>query len=166
MDLNKRIEELETQILILKEENYMLQTYVDNLKNKNKNKTSYIYIMTSKNMAKKNTFKIGKTNNLKKELSFFNNNKNGDDKFYYCFHEKVYNCSKIESTILEVLDGYRNNKDITFDYVNILKIFNLVINNFNKIYDYKNYISTNLKNMCTLPPLIPEPWKIDMIDSD
>lgn len=166
MDLNKKIEELEKQVLTLTAYNNVLQNYLNNIKNKKKNKSSYIYIITSKNFAKQNTFKIGQTNNLKSHLTSYNINKTGDDKLYYCFHEKVYNCDKIVYTILDMLDDYKVGQNITFDYVNLLKIFNLVIDNFNKIYDYKKHIFTNLKNICNLPPLIPEPCAIDCIDSE
>ncbi|AAG02915.1 MTG-like gene family protein [Betaentomopoxvirus amoorei] len=158
------------ELLKLKEENNNLQRFNMNMKNfinnvKEKNKNGYIYIATSKRYASINNFKVGKTDNLSSRQSNFNSSHIDQDEFYICFYQKVYNMSKTENLIHDLLEDFRDKKRkeiFIIHYTYLLDIINLVIKNINEPYDYiNNLIKNRLSEMYNLKPVIPIKINID-----
>ncbi|AAG02913.1 MTG-like gene family protein [Betaentomopoxvirus amoorei] len=161
----KEIEDIKNkELLKLKEENNNLQRFNMNMKNfinnvKEKNKNGYIYIATSERYAMINNFKVGKTDNLSSRQSNFNSSHNTEDEFYICYYEKVFNISKTENLIHDLLDNFRDKKRkeiFVIHYKYLLDMVNLVIKNINEPYDYiNNLIKNKLSEMYNLKPIIP-----------
>jgi len=166
--LSKQISELREENNLLKINNKTLKNFVDNVKTKNKN--SYIYIATSRQYANQNAFKIGKSDNLKNRLSSYNTNRTLNDKFYYCFYEKVFNVNKVESIINDLLEDFKDKKEkemFILHYKYLLNLVELVIKNINEPYDYLNkLIKTELLTMYDLKPFIPKELNIDNLIVD
>ena len=166
--LSNQIKELQEENNLLKVNNKTLKNFVDNVKTKNKN--SYIYIATSKQYANQNAFKIGKSDNLKNRLSSYNTNRTLNDKFYYCFYEKVFNVNKVESIINDLLEDFKDKKEkemFILHYKYLLNLVELVIKNINEPYDYLNkLIKTELLTMYDLKPFIPKELNIDNLIID
>jgi hypothetical protein len=163
LNLQKKNQELQEENNQLKVTNFIINNFVDNVKSKYKN--GYIYIATTGEYARKNIFKIGKTDNLKTRLATYNSGRIEDDLLYYCFFEKVYNINKVENFINNLLEDFkekRNKENFVLHYTYLEPLVKLVIKNINEPYKYINDLIRNkLLNIYSLKPVIPVSIEID-----
>lgn len=149
----------------LKQQNEQLQALNINMKkfiNYKKNQNEYIYIATSINYAKKNYFKVGKSENLINELSKINLYRKNRDHFYICYYERVIDTDRTEKLIFNLLKNFIDKRQemIIIHYTPLLNIVKLVIRNINEPYEYINKL-IKIKNISNIKyNIIPKKLKI------
>ncbi|XP_055836968.1 uncharacterized protein PF3D7_1120600-like [Episyrphus balteatus] len=154
----EKIEQIENDLQRANRSNYNLRSMIHNIKTKNKN--GFIYIATSRSYAQLNTFKIGMTMDVEKRLPSFNTNNTVENRFYYCFFEKVFNATKVEAILNDLLEAFKDKKTkemVNMHYTYLEGLVKLVIKNINETYDHINDIIKNHLNRANnSQPLIPE----------
>jgi len=140
--LEETYNELEEKESELKEEQCKNKDLTNNIINFNViDKDDYLYIATTDLYSKQNTYKIGKTNNLKNRLCSYNCGRNSKDKYYYCCFYETNNAVILESVVGNILCNFKdkNSKEI---YVLNFKMLKLIVENvcknYNNSIDYYN----------------------------
>lgn len=160
---NNQLKIKEEQLNNLELSNKNMNNFVNKVKIHEKN--GYIYIATSKKYAEKNSFKIGRTDNLKNRLSQFNTSRNLQDLFYFCYHEQVYDVNKVENLIHTLLENFREKKSkeiFVIHYTYLIELITLVVKNVNEPFECINDLMKNkLDEMYNLKSFIPKPLTLN-----
>ena len=147
--------------------NARIQNYIDNTKPLEKN--SIIYVATSKRYASENILKVGHIDSadrkkLKHRLASYNTGKIGDDLFYFCYIEEVYQSKELDNRLKKLLafSKYNKNKEmVVIHFEGLCKIIREVSENHDEDYEYcNNYITEGYKEYLNKPPVIPPPISI------
>lgn len=105
-------------------------------------KKEYLYIATTAAYARQNSFKIGKTLDLKQRLSAYNTSHNIREPYYYVYISPLtYQAKAIEYTLKHVLSKFRNSETNEIYCVNfefLKKMVDRICNNHNDVVDYYN----------------------------
>jgi hypothetical protein len=163
----KQISDLTTKVENQTIINARIQNYIDNTKPLEKN--SIIYVATSKRYACENILKVGHIDSadrkkLKHRLAVYNTGKIGDDLFYFCYIEEVYQSKELDNRLKKLLafSKYNKNKEmVVIHFDGLCKIIREVSENHDDDYEYCNkYITEGYKEYLNKPPVIPPPINI------
>ncbi len=110
----------------------------------------YIYIAASKNSSELNRFKIGMTKHIDSRIDGYNTGRVDDDKFYYVYFIKCYDCESLEKMIFNRLSNYQyidNNGKKGNEMYQIH--YNTLIQIFKEFEQFEIYNSQNLNKIFT-----------------
>lgn len=122
-------------------------------------KKEYLYIATTAAYARQNSFKIGKTLDLKQRLSAYNTSHNIREPYYYVYISPLtYQAKAIEYTLKHVLSKFRNSETNEIYCVNfefLKKMVDRICHNHNDVVDYYNETiadhMNNINNIANIP---------------
>ena len=161
----KQIDDMTTRVNDLKIINERVQNFIDNTKSLEKKST--FYIATSKRYAAQNIFKPGHIDGvgdklLTQRLASYNTGKTGDDLFYFCHVEEVYDAKELDHKLKKLFINMKMNKRkemVICHWDDFLDIVKYVSANHTEDYNYFNDFITSGKFQTTFKktPVVPPP---------
>lgn len=117
----------------------------------------YIYIATTFTLSLDNTFKIGRTNNIKTRLIGYNTGRISNDKYYYCYVYKCCNAVILEKLIFNFLKNFKVHNSNEMYQLHLTTLNDIVKyicdNNISIVDKINDIISNKLEDIQKLAPV-------------